>query len=138
VLRVVLDTNVFVSAIISDGKSRDLLKLGIAKQFSIVTSDLILKELVVVLHRPKFKTSQDEVQRVIAALMRTAEVVNVKSKFKAVKEDPKDDMVVETAYDGNADMIVTGDSHLLALNTFKEIKIVSVEQMLSCLKGECT
>jgi putative PIN family toxin of toxin-antitoxin system len=138
VLRVVLDTNVLVSAIISDGKSRDLLKLGIAKQFSIVTSDLILKELVVVLHRPKFKTSQDEVQRVIAALMRTAEVVNVKSKFKAVKEDPKDDMVVETAYDGNADMIVTGDSHLLALNTFKEIKIVSVEQMLSCLKGECT
>jgi putative PIN family toxin of toxin-antitoxin system len=94
--------------------------------------------LVVVLYRPKFKTSQDEVQRVIAALMRTAEVVNVKSKFKAVKEDPKDDMVVETAYDGNADMIVTGDSHLLALNTFKEIKIVSVEQMLSCLKGECT
>jgi putative PIN family toxin of toxin-antitoxin system len=138
VLRVVLDTNVLVSAIISDGKSRDLLKMGIAKQFSIVTSDLILKELVVVLHRPKFKTSQDEVQRVIAALMRTAEVVNVKSKFKAVKEDPKDDMVVETAYDGNADMIVTGDSHLLALNTFKEIKIVSVEQMLSCLKGECT
>jgi putative PIN family toxin of toxin-antitoxin system len=138
VLRVVLDTNVLVSAIISEGKSRELLRMGIAKQFSIVTSDLILKELVVVLRRPKFKTSQDEVQRVIVALMRTAEVVNVTSKFKAVKEDPKDDMVVETAYDGNADMIVTGDSHLLALNNFKEIKIISVEKMLSCLKGENT
>lgn len=137
-LRVVLDTNVLVSAIISEGKSRELLRMGIAKQFSIVTSDLILKELVVVLRRPKFKTSQDEVQRVIVALMRTAEVVNVTSKFKAVKEDPKDDMVVETAYDGNADMIVTGDSHLLALNNFKEIKIISVEKMLSCLEGENT
>ena len=137
-LRVVLDTNVLVSAIISEGKSRELLRMGIAKQFSIVTSDLILKELVVVLRRPKFKTSQDEVQRVIVALMRTAKVVNVTSKFKAVKEDPKDDMVVETAYDGNADMIVTGDSHLLALNNFKEIKIISVEKMLSCLKGENT
>ena len=137
-LRVVLDTNVLVSAIISEGKSRELLRMGIAKQFSIVTSDLILKELVVVLRRPKFKTSPDEVQRVIVALMRTAEVVNVTSKFKAVKEDPKDDMVVETAYDGNADMIVTGDSHLLALNNFKEIKIISVEKMLSCLKGENT
>lgn len=132
-LRVVLDTNVLVSAIISDGKSRELLRRGISKQFSIITSDLILKELTVVLRRPKFKTSQVEVQRVIVALMRTAEVVNVTSKIKAVKEDPKDDMVVETAYDGNADMIVTGDSHLLVLNNFKKIKIVSVEQMLSCL-----
>jgi len=123
-LRVVLDTNVLVSAIISDGKSRELLRRGISKQFSIITSDLILKELTVVLRRPKFKTSQVEVQRVIVALMRTAEVVNVTSKIKAVKEDPKDDMVVETAYDGNADMIVTGDSHLLVLNNFKKIKIV--------------
>jgi putative PIN family toxin of toxin-antitoxin system len=134
-LRVVLDTNVLVSAIISDGKSRELLRRGISKQFSIITSDLILKELTVVLRRPKFKTSPDEVQRVIVSLMRTAEVVNVTSKIKAVKEDPKDDMVVETAYDGNADMIVTGDSHLLVLNNFKKIKIVSVEQMLSYLKN---
>ena len=43
-LRVVLDTNVLVSAIISDGKSRELLKKGLANQYSIITSDLILKE----------------------------------------------------------------------------------------------
>jgi putative PIN family toxin of toxin-antitoxin system len=45
-LRAVLDTNVRVSAIISDGKSRELLKRGITNQFSTVTSDFILKELV--------------------------------------------------------------------------------------------
>ena len=51
-LRAVLDTNVLVSAIISDGKPRELLKIGIAKkQFSIVTSNLLLKELEVVLSR---------------------------------------------------------------------------------------
>ena len=80
-LRVVLDTNVLVSAIISDGKSRELLRKGIANQFSIVTSDLILKELATVLHRPKFKTSEDEINRIILALMRSAEVVSVKSKL---------------------------------------------------------
>lgn len=134
-LRVVLDTNVLVSALISDGKSRELLKMGIVKQYAIVISDLILKELALVLSRPKFKTSQDEVQRVIVALMRTAEVVNVTSKLKAVKEDPKDDMIVDTAYDGNANMIVTGDSHLLALNEYREIKIVTVEKMIAYLNS---
>ena len=107
--------------------------MGIVKQYAIVISDLILKELALVLSRPKFKTSQDEVQRVIVALMRTAEVVNVTSKLKAVKEDPKDDMIVDTAYDGNANMIVTGDSHLLALNEYREIKIVTVEKMIAYL-----
>ena len=109
--------------------------MGIVKQYAIVISDLILKELALVLSRPKFKTSQDEVQRVIVALMRTAEVVNVTSKLKAVKEDPKDDMIVDTAYDGNANMIVTGDSHLLALNEYREIKIVTVEKMIAYLNS---
>jgi putative PIN family toxin of toxin-antitoxin system len=127
--RVVLDTNVLVSAIISDGKSRELLKKGIAKQYSLVLSDLIIKELIDVMRRPKFDISEDELQRTVLALIRTAEVVNVKTKIKAVKEDPKDDMIIETAIDGCADIIVTGDSHLLSLTTFKGIKIITVEEM---------
>ncbi len=132
-LRAVLDTNVLVSAIISDGKSRELLKRGITNQYTIITSDLILKELLTVLRRPKFKTSEDEIHRTVLALIRTADVVNVTSKLKAVKEDPKDDMIVETAVDGEADIIVTGDSHLLRLKTFEGIKIITVEEMLACL-----
>jgi putative PIN family toxin of toxin-antitoxin system len=129
-LRAVLDTSVLVSAVVSDGKSRELLRRGIANRFSIVTSDLILKELVKVLRRPKFETSEDEIHRIIIALVGTAEVVSVKSKLKAVRDDPEDDMIVETAYDGRADMIVTGDSHLLALENFGGIKIITVEKML--------
>lgn len=133
-LRAVLDTNVLVSAVISDGQSRTLLRRGIAEQFSIVTSDLILKELITVLRRPKFKTSEDEIHRVVLALMRTAEIVSVKSKIKAVNEDPKDDIVIETAYDGHVDIIVTGDRHLLALKNFRGIKITTVEETLAYLE----
>ena len=132
-IRVVLDTNVLVSAIISDGKSRELLKKGIARQYQIVTSDLILKELVSVLRRPKFKTSEDEVRKTVIALIRTADVVSVKTKIKAVEVDPKDDMIIETAIDGDAEIIVSGDSHLIALKIFEEIKIVTVEEMLTLL-----
>jgi putative PIN family toxin of toxin-antitoxin system len=137
-LRIVLDTNVLVSAIIADGKPRELLRRGIANQFSIVTSELILKELGLVLRRPKFKTSEDEVNRIIIALMQTAEIVNVTTKLKVVEDDPKDNMVIETAYDGGAEMIVTGDSHLLALKDFEGIKITTVGQMLAFLGGKTT
>ena len=137
-LRVVLDTNVLISAIISDGKPRDLLRKGISKEFRIVTSDLLLRELGTVLHRPKFKTDKDEIQRIILALMQAAEVVEVVSKFNLVEEDPKDDMIVETAYDGKADFIVSGDSHLLELKSFRGIKIVGVKQMPTCLEEKGT
>jgi len=133
-LRVVLDTNVLVSAIISDGKPRDLLRKGISKEFTIVTSELILRELGTVLRRPKFKADEDEIHRIILALIQAAEVVELISKLNLVEADPKDNMVVETAYDGRADFIVSGDSHLLALKSFRKIKVVDVKDMLSCLE----
>ncbi len=133
-LRVVLDTNVLISAIISEGKPRDLLRKGISKEFQIITSDQLLRELGTVLRRPKFKTDEDEIHRIILALMQASEVVEIVSKFNIVEDDPKDNMVVETAYDGKADLIVSGDSHLLELKSFSGIKIVSVKQMLICIE----
>ena len=49
------------------------------------------------LNRPKFKTSEDEINRIILALIASAEVVGVKSKLEAVKEDAKNNMIIETA-----------------------------------------
>jgi hypothetical protein len=94
---------------------------------------LILKELVSVLNRPKFKATREEINRIISALMKSAEIVVVKSKLEAVKQDPKDNIIIETAYDGKADIIVSGDKHLLALKKFEGIKIVSVEETLGTL-----
>jgi len=131
--RVVLDTNVIVSAVISDGKPRQLLRRGIENRFSMVTSDLMLKELALVLRRPKLKTNPVEIRRITLALFNSAEVVDVKSKLKVVEEDPKDDVVVETAVDGRADFIVTGDGHLLKLERFMGVKIMSVEEALRIL-----
>ncbi len=132
-LRVVLDTNVLVSAIICDGKPRELLRRGIENQFSIVISDPILRELARVLRRPKFKTSPREVRRITLAVLRTAEIVSLETKLKVVAEDPKDDMVIETAIDGHADIVVSGDNHLLELGNFRGIRMLTVEQTLTLL-----
>jgi len=131
--RVVLDTNVLVSAIISDGKPRALFGKGIDNQFDMLTSEPLLKELARVLRRPKFKTSPSEIRRVTRALLNSAEVVQVKSKIEVVKEDPEDDMIIETAIDGHADFIVTGDRHLLNLGSFRNINITTVEKALKLL-----
>lgn len=132
-LRAVLDTNVLVSAVISSGTSREALKRAIVKQYTLVISEPILRELTNVLHRSKFKTSEEEIGRLILALTRTAETVTIKSRFIVVKDDPKDDMIVETAYDGHADMIVTGDKHLLGLHDFQGIEIITVKAFIERL-----
>ena len=60
-------------------------------------------------------------------------MVSVKTKLKVVKADPKDDIVIETAYNGHADFIVTGDRHLLELESLKGTKIITVEKALKLL-----
>ncbi|MBI2937301.1 MAG: putative toxin-antitoxin system toxin component, PIN family [Thaumarchaeota archaeon] len=133
-LRVVLDTNVLVSALIATGKPRDLLAKGIAGEFTLVTSRPMLNELILVLRRTKFKTSEDEIHKVVSALIQSSELVPTKSEFKVVMKDPSDDIIVITAHDGQADIIVTGDKQLLALEKFKRIDIVTVKKMLEILQ----
>ena len=63
-------------------------------------------------------------------------MVEVKSKFKIVREDPDDDMIVLSAYDSKARYIVSGDKHLLALKEFKGIRILTVDEMLLLLSDQ--
>ncbi len=65
-----------------------------------------------------------------------AEITKVNSRFKAVTEDPEDDVILRTAFDGKADCIVSGDKHLLSMVTFRGIKILTVNEMLELLKEE--
>jgi uncharacterized protein len=95
-----------------------------------VTSDYILKEIVSVLGRPQFKTSEEEANMIVLALMQSSEVAIVESKFKVIKDDPDDDMILNTAHDGRADIIATGDKKLLSLRNFRKIKILSVSETL--------
>jgi putative PIN family toxin of toxin-antitoxin system len=100
----------------------------------MVTSDLLLEEFAVVIRRSKFKVNADQISRQVYALMQIAEVVESVSKFNVVERDFKDNMVLEVAFDGKVDFIVSGDDHLLSLKCFRGIKIVSVKEMLDYLE----
>ncbi len=135
-LRVVLDTNVIVSAIIAKGKPRELFQKGITHEYILVTPDVVLHELVKVLMRPKFKTSEEEIQRIISTLIQSSEIVETTSRYRVVKEDPSDDKIINAARDGRASQIVTGDKHMLRVKEFKGTKIVTVNQMLKILRNQ--
>ena len=133
-MRVVLDTNVLISAIMFGGKSRDILEMGISGKIKITLSQDILKELAEVLVDKKFRAPISFVQQTIHELTEIAELVIVTCKINAIKTDPDDNRILECAVSGKADCIVSGDSDLLNLKHFKKIKILSPNDFYALLK----
>ena len=135
-MNVVLDTNVLVSALVKAGKPRDLFK-KLVKEKQLVLSKAILEEFLDVIEDPKVAkyVSERDVTVFLKTLGNAARIVQLKSRFNAVKEDPDDDIIVRAAYDGKASYIVSGDKHLLALKEFKGIKILTVDEMLNIIRN---
>lgn len=94
----------------------------------------MLAELADVLTRDKFAVKTAQADRFLAILVRKAKIVTPSSRFKVIKGDPDDDVVLNTAYAGKAGYIITGDRHLLALKEFKRTKIVKVNHLLESLR----
>ena len=130
--RVVLDTNVLVSALIDDGKPRKLV-LELLDKYTVILSRQMLAELADVVSRNKFSVTSGQVDRFLTSLVRMSQLVSDIARFKVVLEDPDDDVVLNTSYTGRAEFIVTGDRHLLELDKIKKTKIVTVNQMLEIL-----
>lgn len=108
--------------------------MGTNRAYDIVISQEILQEISSVLNRTKFKLTPEEVEHVIDALTTSSEIIPITSTFKVVKEDSDDNIIINTAHDGNAGYIVSGDDHLLDLKRFRSVKIVSVNEMLRILR----
>lgn len=135
--RLVVDTNVIVSAAIVAGKSRKfLLKALLGGKCTLVTSDEIIGEIREVLGRPKFRLDESEISGAVSTLKSLSDVVETKSKFKVVKKDPDDDIFINAAYDGRADYIVSGDPHLLNLKEWRGIRMVRITEMLNILQSD--
>jgi putative PIN family toxin of toxin-antitoxin system len=132
-VRAVIDTNILVSALINRGKPRKLI-LKLLEEHTVILSRQMLAELADVLTRDKFAVKTAQVDRFLTILVRKAKIVTPSSRFKVISEDPDDDVVLNTAYAGKAQYIVTGDRHLLALKEFKRTKIVKVAQMVESLR----
>lgn len=131
--KVVIDTSVYISAIIFGGRPEQVLSLIKDKKVSGFTSPKILLELSRKLNI-KFGWNEEKIKLVIKNLTRYIQMVNPNVKLKVVKQDPKDNKILECAVAGDANYIVTGDKHLLKLRQFEGIKIVTPADFLRAVK----
>ena len=130
-MRVVLDTNVLVSALIKSGKPRSFLKAMLRPDHALILSEPIIEEFSRVTADEKIKRYADD--EAVAAYLRVllSKAVFVRPRSRVRVFNNPDDKVLNTAKEGDADFIVTGDKHMLELKEFKGIMIVTVERALS-------
>jgi putative PIN family toxin of toxin-antitoxin system len=132
--RIVLDTNVLISAILFGGPPRDVLKLVISGTTGCSLSLAILDELRDVLQRPKFKFSSEQSFNILEELHAACEIINPTVKINVITEDPDDNKILECAVETQANFIVSGDRHLLDLVEFREIKILTPTAYIRMIK----
>lgn len=130
--RLVVDTNIFVSAIIFP---RSTPRQAVHKALSsgvLLMSDATMTELTEVLFRPKLDryVSRAERELALAQIGSVAEFVPI---IQLVREcrDPGDDKFLEVALNGRADLIITGDSDLLEMHAWRGIEILSPADYLA-------
>ena len=128
--RVVLDTNVLVSAVLG-GRTAPVLDRWRAGRFTLVVTDDIVREYLIVLRRPKFGLPAEVVDAITAYVFRKAEFVTPVERLTVIAADPADDRFLEAAVAGEAEIIVSGNKHLLDLKTFRQISILTAHEFLS-------
>ena len=128
--KLVLDSNVLISALMFGGKPRDILDLAIKELIEVAISDDILEEIKEVLEGKKFHFPKRIVGALIREIQELADYVEPEEKIEAVPEDPEDNRVLECAVESGANIIVSGDSHLLALQSFGQVKIMNPDEFL--------
>ncbi len=134
-IRVVFDTNVYISALMFGGLPGSLLDLAFLHSFTLVISPALMGELDEKL-RSKFEVSDEDAAIIRAKLEGNAEIVMPDMVLDVIEDDPDDNRVLECAVKGSANYIVTGDRHLLKLGTYEAIPIVTVRQFLDAAETE--
>jgi putative PIN family toxin of toxin-antitoxin system len=130
-MKAILDTNVLISAyVFPGGKPEAVYRLALEGHLEIGTSLTLLAELGRVLGQ-KFGWIPDRVEAAVAQMTRIASVVEPRETVLVVKADPADDRVLEAARAFDAEVIVSGDRHLLDLGTWSEIDIVSPAEFIA-------
>lgn len=128
-LRVVADTNIYVSALQFGGLAEDLWLLAKANAFDLFISPPILEELARVLSE-KFGWRPPLIDEAMAEVRGYAEMVLPQTTLTEIKDDPTDDCILECALEAAADVIVSGDRHLLQVKKFRGIEILTLRDFL--------
>ena len=135
-MRVVLDTNQHISAMIRpDGHPAQIVKLWRIGVIELAISPPILEEFKIVVHRPRIQQKYNLLDSDIAEYLEVLRVFTVlvpgTITINAVLDDPDDNIIIACAIEAEANVIISGDQHLLSLGSYQEIPIVKAVDFLS-------
>ena len=135
ILRAVLDTNVFVSSLlVKKGLPAQVLDAWRERRYLLIISPAIISEIRATLNYPrirrKYAVTDEDVEQLVALLERDALVVPGDADVAGSVRDPADEMVLACAVEAQADVIVSGDRHLLDLDRYQDIPILTARQFL--------
>lgn len=135
--RIVVDTNVFVSALLFESSTPARVLDYALDHCRLVFTDNTQRELIATMTSPRLEQYVPGARRE-ALLLRLAPLIELTVVFQPVRvcRDPHDDAVLEAAVNGSADAIVTGDKDLLALHPFAGIRIVTPAIYLSAIESQ--
>ena len=134
-MNIVCDTNVLISGILFGGNARQIMQMSSRGGLTNYISEEILIEAEDVLSRPKFKLSRQQVHAIIALFRDTFELVEPTIRHRIVRSDPDDDRIIDAAVKARAEVIVSGDKHLLCLETCQGIRILSPAELVQEIEG---
>ena len=137
-MKVVLDTNVWLSAVFWEGEANKIIEKVSKKErekFEIIISREIISEIIEVLNKEaKFQkfieNRKQSIEELIRTILSITTLIETKTKIELIKEHPKDNIILEIAFDGKVDYIVSYDKHILNLLEFRGIKITSPTEFL--------
>ncbi len=131
-IKVVIDTNVFISAMLFGGTPGELIPLWKTGHIVPLISKPILDEYLNVLAYPKFELSEAEINYILyVETLPYVDVIFPASSGKVIKNDPTDDKFLHCAKAGNARAIISGDHHLLNLVSYQNINIQTPADFLA-------
>lgn len=132
--RVVLDTNVVISAVISPAGKPLKVLMYCGRAQMLVTSEALMTEIETRLMRPRISKRTTPIEReIILDVLRVGSLLVKPATLAPTCRDPDDDIVLATALAGRADVIVTGDQDLLVLDPFQGIRILTPAAFLDAV-----
>ena len=138
-MRIVVDTNVLVSATYWKGDSYKVIRIANERQMTIMMSREITEEYYKVIKSDEVTEKVEKknlmAEKIITKVINESVVVEPKDKLFVIKEDPDDDKFLECAVEGDAEYLVSRDKHLLKLKKYKGIDIIKPEEFLRIINA---
>ena len=125
--RIVLDTNIYISALGWEGNARKVIDEAIERRYELIISIKQLNEIIRVMDYPKFGFTGEQKRRFLSILYSVSRIIRTGHAVEVIKEDPDDNIILEPAMEMKIDYIISGDKHLLRLKEFNGARVVDLQ-----------